>query len=350
MLLNVHITPRALVETTQSEAQFNAPALRRDLVELLLRHGVMRFTSSDEAGRWIDSLGLPDLTPAEKKEWQQLLLSLKKQGRLSASTPPLITDAEAASTLAEVEGLTKGAPMLSVLGEATYRRLFPDATSGHAVPYPGLEITVPGSVADSKLYQRLRDLVDTGRLPEGTPRTEVWNSLFGPLASVSKEITIFDKYLLSRLFETGDEHVTWMLKNLNEVAPEGAGVVLIAARGTEGQYGAERIPSDAREAERLLREYLPDTWGRLGSVQVVFAESTRARHMHHDRHIRFSAGAAIEVPAGFDRLDQPRLRDSFGFTYRWSPAALAELESREQEVKRARGTHIVRLKAGSRPS
>ena len=343
MLLNVHVAPAVVVETSQAAAHFRAPALRRELVELLVRHGILRFTSGEEAGAWIDSLSRPDLTPAEKKQWQQLLLALKKQGRLSAADPKLMENPDKADALSDLQGLRKGAPMLSILGTETYQRVFPTAQRGHSEAFPGVEVAVPGSISESALYRALLNLVETGSFPKGTPRTEVWNKLLGPLSSVSKEITVFDKYLFSRLFETADEHVTWLLNQFDRVVPTGSIVKLYAARGTLGSYGSEQVPADAKSAETRLREFLPKEFERIGNVEIVLAESGRARHMHHDRHIRFGSSGAVELPSGFDRLEPARLREQFGFTYRSSPEALSGLLSREQEVRGGRGTHVVRI-------
>lgn len=341
MLLNVHIAPSVVGETSQSTAQFAAPALRRELVELLLRHGVLRFTSGREAGLWIDSLSSPELTPAEKKQWQQLLLTLKQQGRISAADPALVDDPEGAAVVSDLQGFQQAAPLLSVLGTNTYRTVFPTAVAGRSEAFPGVEIAVPGSVSESQQYRALLSLVEAGSFPQGTLRVEVWNRLLGPLSSVSKEIAIFDKYLFSRLFDTADEQVTWLLTQLDRVVPEGAVVKLYAARGTQGAYGSEQVPSDHLEAAARLREYLPKSFQRIGALEILLAESPRARHMHHDRHIRFGSGAAVELPSGFDRLDSPRLREDFGFTYRFAAAAVSGLAAREQAVRGARGTHAV---------
>lgn len=343
MLLNVHIAPSVIEETSQSTAQFAAPALRRELVELLLRHGVLRFTSGREAGLWIDSLSRPDLSPAEKKQWQQLLLTLKQQGRLSAADPALVDDPEGAGAVGDLQGFQQAAPLLSVLGTNTYRKIFPTARAGRSEAFPGVEIAVAGSVSESQQYRALLNLVEAGSFPRGTPRVEVWNRLLGPLSSVSKEIVIFDKYLFSRLFETADEQVTWLLAQLDRVVPEGAVVKLYAARGTPGAYGSEQVPADHREAEARLREYLPKSFQRIGALEIVLAESGRARHMHHDRYIRFGSAAAVELPSGFDRLEPTRLREDFGFTYRSAAAAVSGLASREQVVRGGRGTHLVTI-------
>ncbi len=168
----------------------------------------------------------------------------------------------------------------------------------------------------------------------------MWRQLFAPLAKTSKEVFLFDKYLFSRLFEVADEHLTWMLGKLDETMPRGSKVHLVAARGTPGEYGADRVPRDAREAESKLREYLPQALKNIGEIEVVLAPSVRARDMHHDRHIRFSSGAGVELPAGFDRLQDRTLGENFGFSYRSSLETLRELLGREQAVRGVKGAHV----------
>lgn len=343
MLLNVHVTPGVLAETSRSEARFAAPALRKEIQDLLLRHGVLRFASKEEATRWLDSLKLDELSPQETKEWQVLLLALNKQGRMVAESPALVENPEIAATADELEPLKALAPVLSIVGTETYQRVFPNAEVGVSKLAANAEVTVPGSISQSSLYENLTHLVESGRYPAGTGRTRVWESLFAPLASVSKEIVIFDKYLFGQLDVTSDEHVNWLLAQLDATAPAGASVKLIGARGVPDSYGNERVPGNAADAEWLLREYLPGKFTNLRSVEAILAPSVRARDMHHDRHIRFSAGAAVELPAGFDRLGTPQLRDTFSFTYRHLAGSLTELAGREESARKRSGTHVFSL-------
>lgn len=338
MLLNVHVSPGVIAQTSKSQALYAAPALRREIQELLLRHGVLRFSSAAEARNWLDALKLADLTPREAKEWQQLLLALNKQGRLHAANPALVEDTEAVTQPSDLLPLESVAPLVSILAGPVYSRLFPAAESGVSKLSPQIEVTVPGSVSDSGLYADVLRLADSGSFAKGTKREQVWRQLFGPLANVSKHVTVFDKYLFAQLAQTSDEHVNWLLGKLDADMPSGAAVTLIGARGIGGERGELRVPRHAGEAEDMLRAYLPAAFRNISSVRIVLAPSTRQRDMHHDRHIRFSAGPAVELPSGFDRLGYLELRDNFGFTYRHSATSLSELNAREDAVTRLRDT------------
>ena len=344
MLFNVHVSPNAILQTAKSKVGFDAPALQAQLVDLLRRHGLLRFTSKAEADRWLNSVKSPELSPGEQKKWQELVLSMYHKGRVVAADPAWAEDPESAKSPADLEGLRRGAPIISVTSSATYSRIFPDAETGMTEAFPGLEVGVAGSISESKLYRQRSDLLEKGSFPEGVSRDTVWLNLFAPFAAVSSEVVIFDKYLFSRLTERPwDEHVGWMLKNLERHAKQGASVKLIGSRGLPGQYGNESIPSNADAAEEVLRNSLPNHFDRLGSVELLLAESVKASHMHHDRHIRFSAGAGFEIPSGFDRLSYQNVREGFGFTYRWAPDSLRTLEERERDVLRGSGTRKVQL-------
>ncbi len=344
MLFNVHVSPAAILQTSKSQAGFDAPALQAGLTDLLRRHGLLRFASKAEADQWLSSVKSPELSPGEQKKWQELILSMYHKGRVVAADPAWAEDPESAVTPSDLEGLKKGAPIVSITSSAAYSRVFPNAETGLSEPFPGLEVGVPGSVSESKLYQQRAGLLEKGSFPEGVSRDAVWLNLFAPFAAVSTEIVIFDKYLFSRLAERPwDEHVGWMLKSLDAHAKQGASVRLVGARGLPGQYGNESISSNADTAEDMLRASLPDHFNRLGSVELLLAESVKAAHMHHDRHIRFSAGAAFEIPSGFDRLCHQNVREGFGFTYRWTPDSLRTLEERERAVLKASGTRRVQL-------
>lgn len=344
MLFNVHVSPAAVLQTAKSQAGFDAPALQAQLMDLLRRHGLLRFTSKAEADQWLNSVKSPQLSPAEQKKWQELILSMYHKGRVVAADPAWAEDPDSAQAPKDLQGLTTGAPIVSVASTATYSRVFPEAETGITEAFPGLEVSVPGSISESKLYRQRADLLETGSFAPGIARDTVWLTLFAPFAAVSSEIVLFDKYLFSKLAERPwDEHVGWILKSLDKHARQGASVKLIGARGLPGQYGSESVPSDPDAAEQMLKDTLPDRFERLGSVEILLAESVKATHMHHDRHVRFSSGAAFEIPSGFDRLAYPSVREGFGFTYRWTPESLRTLEERERTVLKGRGTRKVQL-------
>ena len=339
MLLNVHLTAGVVAETSKSEAKYAAPALRREIRDLLLRHGILRFTSGEEAKRLLDALQDPNLTQQEATEWKQIVMTLHGAGRLQAENPALTDELENADSPADLDPLKPLQPLLSVLPPETYSRIFPQAQSGLSRVATQFEAGVPGSLTESIQYAGVQKLAELGSYPKTTKRDQIWRELLEPFVRVSNHVYIFDKYLFSALAETSDEHVNWLLTQLDRDMSPGSAVTLIGARAIPDDRGGYKISSYASEAEDMLRDYLPYKFANLTSVQVLLAPSVRQRDMHHDRHIRFSAGAAFEFPSGFDRLGYPNLRDNFGFTYRYSPATLKELQERENAVRHVQDNH-----------
>ena len=57
------------------------------------------------------------------------------------------------------------------------------------------------------------------------------------------------------------------------------------------------------------------------------------RSLPHDRHMRFDLGCVIELPAGLDRFNKPRLTEDVTITYRWLTEPLRKAENAEQAVR-----------------
>lgn len=337
MFINVHLTPDVVEETSRSRAKFQASALQAEVHGLLLKHGVLNFLSRDEAVAVLDSLSPDVLEPKELKAWQELLVFLKSKNRLAAAQPPVLEGGiEKAESPEALQPLGVLSPLVSVLGEDTYQRLFPFDDRG-ASKVGTIELVVTGAVSQSEQVSELQKLREEGTVPKGTSRDDVFETLFAPLARVSEEISIFDRYLYTDVGLTGGdlEHLAWLLEKLDGVARPGATVKLYGARGIDGNYG-ERVPRDGKEARWMLEDGLLTDFKRVGKVQAFLAQLPR--DMHHDRHIRFSSGAGVELPSGFDRLGVARLRENMGFTFRHAQANLSELASREADVAMQRGT------------
>lgn len=346
MFINVHMTPSVVAETSRKAARFNAPALQSGIHRLLHRHGVLNFLSDGEAVAVLDSLKTSDLKPEEVKAWQELLVYLQKSGRLASARPPVIEDL-AAATKSDLTALGKLSPLVSILGTELYDQVFPDAAAGVTSVGKKVEAVAPGSLAESQQVKALQDLADTGSYPKGANREVVWRELLAPVARVSKQIVIFDRYLLADLDQQGGpaRHVEWLLDKIDQTVRPGTVVKLIGARGIDGQWGQERVPSDAKEAMWYVEDNLPVPTSNLKRVEVWLAPS--ARYMHHDRHIRFSAGTALELLAGFDRLANTSLREDMGFAYWHSPMKIRELLSRERAVEDNRDSLLVEVPSRS---
>lgn len=341
MLINVHLSKDVVKETSHAQAHFQAGALQDEIHRLLHRHGVLNFLSRDEAVALIDSLKTSSLQPKELKAWQELLVYLKSKNRLAAADPALLVGGvEGAQSTKDLGALQPLSPLVSIVGSEVYERLFPGDEVG-VTKVGGTEVVATGAISGSTQVAQLQDLLDKGVFLKGTSRDEVFNALFAPLARVSQEIAVFDRYLYASLGDGGgEEHLGWLVRRLDEVARPGAIIKLFGARGIDGQWGY-RVPRDGWEAKRLLEDNLRPNLQRAAQVEAWLAPSTR--DMHHDRHIRFFAGGAVELPSGFDRFAAPRLQDNMGFTYRHVPESLRDLQVRERQVSEDRRSVSVRL-------
>lgn len=341
MFINVHMSSDVVRETSRLEARFQAPALQSEVHRLLVRHGILNFLSREEAVAVLDALSPEVLEPKELKAWQELLVYLKSKNRLAAAQPALIEGAIEDVEVGELSALDALAPLVSIVGADLYERLFPTEQRGVS-KVGSVEMVATGAVSESEQVKDLRQLRDEGTFPKGTSRDKVFEKLFAPLARVAEEVSIFDRYLYADvgLNSSYAEHLSWILGRLDEVVRPGATVKLYGARGIEGRL-EERVPRDGQEAKWMLQDGLATRFNRIGNLRAHLAPSLR--DMHHDRHIRFSSGSAVELPSGFDRLGTPALKENMGFTFRHAQANLNELAGREAQVARQQGVAVTDL-------
>lgn len=164
----------------------------------------------------------------------------------------------------------------------------------------------------SHTLQGIRDLDDEMTYEKETPRSVIWEERWAPLAKLSTEVNICDPYLFGKdPFDAKKRdrigHVTWLLDRLHDVLPSEAAVRLFAAKG----YYDMRDVGEHLRRSRFCRE-------RPGALHV-FTWTQKKNFWGegiwgpHDRHIRFSCGAATDVPAGFDRLRKNKIEADQGY-------------------------------------
>lgn len=337
MLVNVAISPNVILEISDSKLGKYAAMIQEQLSSILDKHGVLVQPSTQERQRLLELLKGDQLRPAEQKRWQLLLSQLNKSGRFTTATPSVIenwsdlTDGQQASSLQQL------APILSLVSEPDFSRLFPEDTNVHMINET-VEITTAASLSKSRQFERLESLREDGTFPAGTHREDVWDTLFKPLTQVSKQITIFDRYLYNRLWERADprgdtpEHLIWLLQHINEDIPSNGEVILIGEAGKHPKRSSD-LPADPQRILDYLSESIRNQFDRIGAVELnVYSGREK---MHHDRHIRFSTGHAFELPSGFDRFATLKLGDSVSFSYRYSSNSINELVRRESAARKA---------------
>lgn len=181
------------------------------------------------------------------------------------------------------------------------RALYDD--DGFASFANGPELALASAVDQSQTVHRVKALQRETIIPAGTLRNAVWDTYFRPLARVSTEVNIFDRFLFSGLLKTSKFNgnaslLLWLLSSLDRDLPRSATVNLFARSGD--RVAAENHDKTAQpysvgnisDAVKKLRG-----WKRDGRLHLYLDDS-----LDHDRHFRFSCGHAIMSQGGFDRL------------------------------------------------
>lgn len=338
MYARVAIAPDAICEPIAPPAF--AKAQYAAILEALNANGSLQFASRDDAKRFAASVrqssALPD---GVSQKLVAALVELGKLGRVdfgeSAGTRPLASYQQVEALKQEWSGRVEVA-VFDQSGAATLG--IPD-DEGVIEVSEDLEVARLFALSATRAFSHLRVVADTGHLVHDSPRDVFWRDVLRPLARSSKVVTVVDQYLLGGLWHRSDrrpnsyrwrpEHVVWLLENLDRTAPPGAQVELLTV-----VEDSDARSQKAEAAAQLVREFWNRSHGgRLDRVRLSVVGTRRG--FPHDRHIRFSSGAAITVDAGLDRLREPRIWDQSGMAwgYKWRKEALTPLRDREAQAR-----------------
>lgn len=338
MFINIAIAPGAVVGVSSQRQGFASHLLRKNLFELITKYGSIVQPSSDSAKALVDVLKSEVLTPSEEKEWREFLIALKKRKRFSVVRPEVPQFWEHVSDAQSYESMLSKPSVLSILTEEGFQSVFGDEGGVHSVA-SDIEVTTPATASLSQSAQKLGSFIEGGTFAKSTPRETIWEELLGPLAVSSDQIVIFDPYLYYRVWQESirtahsSEHLEWLLEKLHQLPPGNRQITLLGAAGDEQRNSPPKEPG-------LVLDFLESHFKGFfdSTIEVNAYVVPERRLMHHDRHISFSSGQALELPSGFDRLATPRLRGDMSFTYRHTPHSLQSLERRVVEAREARGT------------
>lgn len=336
MIARIAIDSRSIVELLE-QAPRNVIGRHGELTEVLRDHGVLLFTCQQDTEELKSAIAKQPMDV--RLLWIETLKVLSGSGRWRPSRPAL---QKATSGLfdsgtyprelrSQVDLVVVGMEVAEAVG-------FEQA--GFGVLSSGLELVMPDVVQHCRTIQQIRDLQRLGNFPAGTARGSIWPLLFGPLAGASSEATILDRYLMKGLADyqgcPGD-HVTWLLKNLDESASGQVHVRLLAEIPEPSRRGARSglgTPSTA-EFEQRLRTWLSRLHLAKVDLRIVLAPwSISNERGPHDRHLRFSCGSAVGVEEGFDRLKGETVWGVDGLSWKLHvhPEALKGLRRREQYI------------------
>ncbi|MFC7497070.1 MULTISPECIES: hypothetical protein [unclassified Nocardioides] len=303
-----------------------ATALHGALIESLRSHGRLVFTSPEEALEFVRAVketgGIP---PTSRAKWTALLGQFRQSGRVVFADPPSETSL---ATVDAIDLLRAGwgrHAEIAVVAEAASTALGVPGDTG-VLSDPGCtpDVAVAAAAPTAPALARIQQLHDHPVAAHGSDREEFWSTVLEPMATGAMTATILDGYLFANEARGGD-HVVWMLEHLDSVMAGGATVRLLAnsrhSRGLDPQ----------KVAEAVRDRWAPLKVGRLSRVEVLLGTPSQGRRFPHDRHVRFSTGSAVKVPAGFDRLSEQRIWDTSGmwWTYFWQSSALDDLRDDE---------------------
>jgi hypothetical protein len=206
------------------------------------------------------------------------------------------------------------------------------------------EVSVADSVDLCRTISAIRAMRKSGNFPEGTPRDDIWDRVFAPLAVLSDEATILDRFFLTSYLLTENHgkdrrigHVEWFIRSLDRTLLPGSTARIL------GEWPATLSEDQVRD---LLDERLAPLVGsgHIARIQIVLAaawdkqETGRrapgSRYGAHNRHLRFSCGMAVKTEEGFDRFKDSRIKGVDGVTWTLvsSPDRLKDLGRGEATV------------------
>ncbi|KAB1925786.1 hypothetical protein F8280_10935 [Micromonospora noduli] len=309
-----------------------ALTIHRVFMDRLQAHGRLVFADDMDARNLLRAVTSgPGLPPQARVWWGEVLATFAKNNRVSVrqpSTTPLVQVA----TLAELYRHWNDSVDVAVIATAASAALgVPAATGFLASPGHGPDVVTAHSAPTSPAIERLKDLADKGTLTHTSRRETFRQDVLTPLAAGAQTATIVDRYYFNRVWRPDDDknapgHVEWLLGALDAVMAPGAKVHIIAE--------SQRNVSATDTAAAVHTAWNPPNTGRLGEAVLSLIARTAPARVPHDRHIRFSTGAAVLMPSGFDRLEKPTVADPNGMNwhYCWGPTKLADLRAAEQRT------------------
>lgn len=306
-----------------------ATSIQTRLAETLADIGVLELRGSADAVELFAAIG--QLSEGMRTLWQKTLAGLDQGNRIrhGGHLDAMRDVCRAQHLLPELQQTID----LIVLSEGSAEKqgLTNDAGSLQRPGEP--ELSVADSIDHCDTVKTVRNLRHRGNFPAGTSRDEIWDLIFAPLAEISHEVTLLDRYFLTN---ASADHAKWLLRALDRTLMPASNLRLLGE--WDAKWSRDQAFDVARErAGRLVGS------GRIANVEIVLAASwdrgpSARRAMTttygpHNRHLRFSCGAAITSTEGFDRL-RPKIQGVDGFTWNvvTAPDRLGDLGKSEAAV------------------
>ncbi|WP_210493654.1 hypothetical protein [Patulibacter sp. SYSU D01012] len=339
------LAPGALGDLSDQLPPAAAKAQHETLIRAIEAHGLLVFTSPDEERELLlAARGMGTAPPGVRNRWLTVLEELKKRKRLTYFAPPVAERLGAVTGMDELRQVWGRRAQVAVLPDGQAAALGVDGSGLYRDAQSNLEVAAAHSAAYCNTLDALRELADRGVLEHGASRDDFFKQVLLPVALLSRRVVVVDQYLFGNVCWHHDnrprsarwdsEAVVWLLRWLDRVLQPGAEVVLM------GASGGQRNPRDAADAAAMITDlWQPAANGQIARVDVVTGPWRQGDvRMPHDRHIRFSAGAAVKSLPGFDRLGRSTVQDEdgMGWQYHWKPSSLKEMREAEKRIEDGR--------------
>lgn len=307
------------------------------LCQIIEAHGFMVLANRDDSRELVRAVKASQ--PEALAAWSRLFKRFQQTGRNQILNPPQEPGVDLIETRDHLEAGISGRADLAVVSEVRASTAFGLATDQLVSGSEPTELEIvraPVAPFAGKLA-KCRTTSESGVLPCGTSRESFWAEVVGPIALVSRKVSITDRYInknLKRRSEGGRAEtgfLAWFIEKLNQGAKDGCELTIISfdTRDCGGEVGAEGVAE-------TVGAVCPAAPGRLGKISMVATQP--ASYLPHDRHFLSSIGVGVTLHAGFDSFDSEAVRPEEGieFAYRSDPKAVEKLQITERRYREDR--------------
>lgn len=357
MIARIALDPLSLADLKVVDDDEATSALHDLLLTALNAHGALVLgTPADAAGLITE---IKSQNSEVQKRWDVVLNNLNSSRRLVRRTPPCARPMAQIQRLEELRDEWRDHVEVVVVDSAHAEEYGAAGPPGHiADAGSALEISTARAARRTNAMEQARSLAERANHPCRTRRDDFWSEVLRPLARLSNEAFVLDRYLFQRLLykharggSGGMEHVCWLLESLDRDAPAGSKVTLMAhdeAPQDRGQSGPPPRVNASDIAAIINHFWRHRAAGNLEVIEVVIAPwRQRGQTLPHDRHVRFNVGAAVTFNQGLDRLATPTIEDPDGLNwhYRQGAPALHSVLAEEGRVLDGRNVGVTRATA-----
>ncbi|WP_148076927.1 hypothetical protein [Nocardioides aurantiacus] len=187
-----------------------ANALHGTLIEMLLAHGRLVFTSQGEALEFVRAIKTTEgMPPGARTRWTAALMQLRQSGRVVFTDPPGPATLASVTTLDGVRAQWGGQTDVAVIADSACLSLGVPANTGIlSDPTLNPDLAVPAAAPDAPALARLQLLQQHPVAAHGSSRKKFWKSVLEPVATDAHTATLLDGYLFKRLSEIHHGSVT----------------------------------------------------------------------------------------------------------------------------------------------